>query len=72
MNLKNIFLARCRKGLKQKDVAEYLGITKGTYSKKENGQIKFSLVEAYKLSKLFGTSVENLFFDKDSDEKTSA
>lgn len=47
----------------QEFVANKLGVTQTIYSQKENGKVKFSIAEAIKLAKLYGTSVEELFSD---------
>lgn len=49
-------------GLKQEALAELLNISSASYSKKECGNIKFSLFEAKKLADFFGTTIENIFF----------
>ena len=47
----------------QEFVANKLGVTQTIYSQKENGKVKFSVVEALKLAELYDTSVEELFKD---------
>ena len=47
----------------QEFVASKLGVTQTIYSQKENGKVKFSVVEALKLAELYDTSVEELFKD---------
>ena len=54
---------RVRQGLKQKDVANILGINTNSYNSKENGKRKFTVEEALKLSKLFKCSVEDIFLN---------
>jgi len=63
MNTYRVRHQRKQLGLMQSDMAKTLGISKGTYSKKENGFLKFSLEEAHQLSKFFNMSIEDLFFD---------
>lgn len=53
---------RKKMGMAAVEVAKLLKISKGNYSKKENGIIKFSLEEAHTLSSYFGKSIEELFF----------
>lgn len=48
--------------MKCSDMAMKLGISKATYSKKENGIIKFSLDEAKIISNEFKLSIEEIFF----------
>lgn len=54
---------RLEKNLKCADVAELINVTKATYSKKEKGNIKFSLEEAKIISEKFKMPIEELFFD---------
>ena len=54
---------RVRQGLKQKDVADILGIQTTSYNNKENGKRKFTVDEAIKLSKLFKCSIEDIFLN---------
>ncbi|WP_026889561.1 helix-turn-helix transcriptional regulator [Clostridium beijerinckii] len=55
---------RMLKGVKQEDIAEILGITLTTYSKKETGKTQFSLHEAKKISDYLNVPIEQLFFAK--------
>ncbi|MFL0168670.1 helix-turn-helix transcriptional regulator [Candidatus Clostridium helianthi] len=55
---------RMLKGVKQEDIAEILGITLTTYSKKETGKTQFSLQEAKKISDYLNVPIEQLFFAK--------
>lgn len=61
----NLVVLRYIKGLKQKDISDYLGIALPTYCNKENGNRQFSLSEAKKLSDLFNCSIEEIFFNGD-------
>jgi putative transcriptional regulator len=58
-NVRNI---RTEKDIPAQAVIDTLGITHGTYYKKELGQLRFSLTEAKKISELFEMSVEDIFF----------
>ena len=62
-NLKNKSLKELREeaGLLQKDVAEKLGISLPNYSKKENGLVKVSIVEAKSLSKILKKDLRQIF-----------
>ena len=62
-NLKNKSLKELREeaGLLQKDVAEKLGISLPNYSKKENGLVKVSIVEAKSLSKILKKDLSQIF-----------
>lgn len=64
MNTAKVRFLRKKHGFKQDVMAETLGITKATYSKKENGSIKFSLEESKILANFFDTTIDELFFDK--------
>lgn len=44
-------------------IASELGTTKCNYYKKECGQVKVSLMEAFKLAKIYDTTVDELFFN---------
>ncbi|SCJ53375.1 Helix-turn-helix domain [uncultured Clostridium sp.] len=61
----NLVVLRCIKGLKQKDISDYLGIALQTYCNKENGNREFSLSEAKKLSDLFNCTIDEIFFDNE-------
>ena len=50
-------------GLTQGDFAEIIGVSKVNYGRKENGTIKFSLNEAYKIAKYFNKPIEVIFYD---------
>lgn len=51
-------------GFKQEDIAEVLENSVSTYSKKENGKLRFSLEDAIKLSSFFNKPIEVIFFDR--------
>lgn len=59
-----LFDLRKKKNYTLEELAKYLGISKSSYYKKENGKIKISLLEAKKLADFFETSIEELFFNK--------
>ena len=54
---------RAMKEVKQEEVAEMLGITVTTYSKKENGKSDFTISEAKKLATFFDCTIEEIFFE---------
>lgn len=56
-------MIREEREVQQKDMAELLKITPATYSKKENGDLRFSLIEAQKIAEFFGKQVEEIFFE---------
>lgn len=57
---------REKRHLTQAEMADYLGMSLANYGKKENNQIRFSINEAKKLSDFFGLSIEQIFFDENS------
>ena len=48
-------------GMKQEEFAEIINVSKVNYSKKENGKVKFSLNEAYMISRYFKQPIEVIF-----------
>ena len=61
--IRKIKAYRTLKDLTQGEIAEVIGITQTTYSKKENGKIPFTLAEAKKIADLFGQNIDALFFE---------
>lgn len=55
---------RLSNGWTQQYVADYLGITKATYSNIETGKRNPSLDLALRIQKMFGVSIENLLENK--------
>lgn len=53
---------RIAKGFTCKQMADRLGLTKGTYSKKERGQIGLTLLDAHKIATIFDSSIDDIFF----------
>jgi len=64
INLDNLKRAREKAEISQKEVADFLGVCKETYRKKENGKSEFSLKEAKKIANLFDTKIEKIFFSR--------
>lgn len=62
--MKNMKQIRLDNGWTQQYVADYLGITKATYSNIETGKRNPSLNLALQIQKMFGTSIENLLENK--------
>lgn len=60
MNLTELKALRLKKGLKQKDIAQILGINTNSYTKKENKKNPFTLAEAKILKEYFELD-NNLF-----------
>lgn len=53
---------RLSRNLPQERIADWLNMSTATYSKKENGRLKWSLEEAKKLAEYFDMTIEALFF----------
>lgn len=58
----NLRKIRQAKGFTCENMAEQMGLTKATYSKKERGQITMTLDDANKISNILGSSVDEIFF----------
>lgn len=63
---------REKKGYTMEDLANVIGKSVPNYYKKENGDVKFSVNEALKISKFLKCKVETIFFiEKLSDTETN-
>lgn len=62
--LNSVRQLRKNKGLKQEDIAKIIGTSMVNYSKKENGIVRFSLIEAKLLSDFFSLPIEEIFFEE--------
>ena len=61
----NLKISRIKKGLKQRELAEQIGVTRDYIASLESGRIKNpSLDNMKKPSKALGVSVTELFFDE--------
>lgn len=60
----NLIRLRGERGMYQRDVAEHLGITNETYGMKERGQLQFSMNEMFMISRLFETSMDEIFLPR--------
>lgn len=49
-------------GIPVKTFLAELEINPNVFFKKERGDVKFSLIEAYKISKMFSKPIEDIFF----------
>lgn len=54
---------RLRNGFTQESLANKANIKFSTYVKKENGITKFTVEEAFTISKILGCSVEDIFLN---------
>lgn len=52
---------RNAKGIKQDELGKMLGVSRQTISSLENGRYNPSIMLAYKIAKLFGTTIEEVF-----------
>lgn len=48
-------------GMTQEEFSEIINVSKMNYCKKENGKVKFSLDEAFLISKHFNMPIESIF-----------
>ena len=56
-----LYDARKQAKLSQQEVADILGISRNSYGQKERGDVLFNLDEAFALSELLNTSLDDLF-----------
>lgn len=68
---KKLKIYRTMKAVNQSELAEEIGVTLSTYSKKETGKAVFTLTEARKLAEYFETTIEELFFNKEVNFKNT-
>lgn len=61
----NLKIARVKKGLSQKELANKVGISPATVSKAETGKFDLRLSTLLKLSKILDVTVEELLPDKE-------
>lgn len=59
---------RVKKGYTVEDMAEVINKSPCNYSKKENGDVKFSVNEALQISKFLKSKVEKIFFKDELSE----
>lgn len=60
----NLLVIRSRHKYTKTFVAEYLGLSLRQYSAKENGVYAFDGDEMFKLSKLFGKGIDEIFLPR--------
>lgn len=51
--------------IEQRDMAKVIGVSPASYSKKENGIIRFSLNEAKNIADFFHKSIEEIFYPEE-------
>ena len=52
---------RKQRGIKQEELAEAMEVSRQTIGSLENGRYNPSIMLAFKLSRFFGTSIEDIF-----------
>lgn len=60
----NLIKLRKERGLSQKDMADYLGITPESYGAKERGKQPFFIDEMFKIKYLFGCTMDEIFLPR--------
>jgi transcriptional regulator with XRE-family HTH domain len=60
--------ARQKKGLKQKDMAEKLGISRAGYSRLENGYVELTTKNLLRIAEILDISMDWLLFGKEVDQ----
>ena len=62
---------RKERGIRQEELAQMLGVSRQTISSLETGRYNPSIFLAYKVAKLFGMTIEEVFvFDEAEQEET--
>ncbi|GAB6891139.1 helix-turn-helix transcriptional regulator [Geobacillus stearothermophilus] len=59
-----LLVLRKKKGITQKELASYLGISVRAYSMKERGERQFTLDEMFKLRDFFDMRIEDIFLPR--------
>ncbi len=59
---------RKARGVKQEELAKALGVSRQTISSLENGRYNPSVELAYKLSKYFGMTIEEVFIFEEAEK----
>ena len=60
---------RKEKGIRQDELAKSMGVSRQTISSLETGRYNPSITLAYKISKFFGMTIEELFIFEEEDLK---
>lgn len=55
-----VLMKRKEKGYKQSEMAEFLGVTKLTYLKKENAKTVFTFEEMVKIKEILSINIEDM------------
>jgi len=60
---------RKKRGIRQEELADSLGVSRQTISSLENGRYNPSIILAYKISRYFNVPIEKIFiYEEDHDE----
>ena len=62
---------RTQQGLTQEEIAERVGVSRQTIISIESGRYNPSILLAYKLARVFGQSIEDLFFSEEQPDGES-
>ena len=62
---------RKERGIRQEELAKLLGVSRQTISSLETGRYNPSIFLAYKVAKLFGMTIEEVFIFEDTEQEES-
>ena len=62
---------RKSRGIRQEELAQQLGVSRQTISSLETGRYNPSIFLAYKVAKLFGMTIEEVFVFEDAEQEES-
>lgn len=62
---------RKERGIRQEELAKMLGVSRQTISSLETGRYNPSIFLAYKVAKLFGMTIEEVFIFEDAEQEDS-
>lgn len=62
---------RKARGIRQEELAQQLGVSRQTISSLETGRYNPSIFLAYKVAKLFGMTIEEVFVFEDAEQEES-
>ena len=62
---------RKQKGIRQEEFAKSMGVSRQTISSLETGRYNPSIFLAYKVAKLFGMTIEEVFIFEDAEQEES-
>lgn len=62
INLRRLKGIRVEQNLTQEELAKLIKMPISTYRRKENGESSITLDEAFKISKILGKNIEEIFF----------